>query len=131
MKDFLGFLFRFVLLPKQIAFLFGTQISPSQLIPANPRNGFFAILKSERHGRKADFGMFLKNRITVVTINKGVTPNDQRREQLAFFEDNLNILFQYNMPLRGLAQMTGGISMVIFFFGNKIIFPEGEAQKAN
>ena len=87
MKDFLGFLFRFVLLPKQIAFLFGTQISPSQLIPANPRNGFFAILKSERHGRKADFGMFLKNRITVVTINKGVTPNDQRREQLAFFED--------------------------------------------
>ena len=44
---------------------------------------------------------------------------------------NLNILFQYNMPLRGLAQMTGGISMVIFFFGNKIIFPEGEAQKAN
>ena len=44
---------------------------------------------------------------------------------------NLNILFQYNMPLRGLAQMTGGISMVIFFFVNKIIFPEGEAQKAN
>ena len=114
---------------------------------------------------------------------------------------NLNILFQYNMPLRGLAQMTGGIigecinfpiqrnfvfrskgnlakqigwyllafciitcivnsinciwvavagllvpdfiynigttvlnggiSMVIFFFVNKIIFPEGEAKKEN
>lgn len=43
----------------------------------------------------------------------------------------MNILFQYNMPLRGLAQMTGGISMVIFFFVNKIILPEGEAQKAN
>ena len=35
---------------KQIAFLFGAQVSPSQLIPANPRNGFFAVLKSERHG---------------------------------------------------------------------------------
>ena len=31
--------------------------------------------------------MFLKNRITVVTINKGVSPDDQRRKQLAFLED--------------------------------------------
>ena len=31
--------------------------------------------------------MFLKNCITVVTINKGVIPNDQRRNQLALFED--------------------------------------------
>ena len=31
--------------------------------------------------------MFLKNCITVVTINKGVIPNDQRREQLALFQD--------------------------------------------
>ena len=31
--------------------------------------------------------MFLKNRITVVTINKGIVPNNQRREQLALFEE--------------------------------------------
>ena len=40
----------------------------------------------KRQGRKADFGMFLKNCITVVTINKGVIPNDQRREQLALLD---------------------------------------------
>ena len=31
--------------------------------------------------------MFLKNRITIVTVNKGVVPNDQRRQQLAFLQD--------------------------------------------
>ena len=36
---------------------------------------------------KADFGVLLKNCITIVTINKGVVPNNQRREQLALFED--------------------------------------------
>ena len=34
--------------------------------------------------------------------------------------------FIYNI---GTVVLNGGISMVIFFFGNKIIFPEGEAQK--
>ena len=36
--------------------------------------------------------------------------------------------FIYNI---GTTVLNGGISMVIFFFVNKIIFPEGEAQKAN
>ena len=31
--------------------------------------------------------MLLNDFITIVTINKGVTPNDQRRNQLALFED--------------------------------------------
>ena len=44
-------------------------------------------------------------------------------------QPNLNLLFNYNMPFRAIAKMTGGISMVIFFFVNKIIFPEGETQK--
>ena len=30
----------------------------------------------------------------------------------------------------GTVVLQGGISMVIFFFVNKIIFPEGEAKKA-
>ena len=36
--------------------------------------------------------------------------------------------FIYNI---GTTVLNGGISMVIFFIVNKIIFPEGEAQKAN
>ena len=36
---------------------------------------------------KVNLGVLLKNCITVVTINKGVIPNDQRREQLALFQD--------------------------------------------
>ena len=36
--------------------------------------------------------------------------------------------FIYNI---GTTVLNGVISMVIFFFVNKIIFPEGEAQKAN
>ena len=67
--------------------MFGGKIAPPQLILANPSECFLTICKAERHGRKADFGMFLKNCITVVTINKGVIPNDQRREQLALFQD--------------------------------------------
>ena len=31
--------------------------------------------------------MLLENGITVVAVNKGIVPNDQRREQLAFLED--------------------------------------------
>ena len=31
--------------------------------------------------------MLLENGIAIVTVNKGVTPHDQRREQLAFLED--------------------------------------------
>ena len=87
MKDFLSFLFGFVLLPQQVTFLFGGKIAPPQLILANPSEGFLTVRKAERHGRKADFGVLLKNRITVVTINKGVVPHDQRRDQLAFFQD--------------------------------------------
>ena len=31
--------------------------------------------------------MLLKNRITIVTVNKCIVPHDQRREQLARFQD--------------------------------------------
>ena len=31
--------------------------------------------------------MLLKNRITVVAVNEGVVPHDQRRDQLTLFED--------------------------------------------
>ena len=31
--------------------------------------------------------MFLENGITIVAVNKGIVPDDQRREQLSFLED--------------------------------------------
>ena len=48
---------------------------------------FFAVLKSERHSGKINLRMLLEDGITIVTVNKCIVPNDQRREQLAFFED--------------------------------------------
>ena len=101
MKDFLGFLFGFVLLTQQVTFLFGGKVAPPQLILADPSEGFLTICKAERHGRKADFGMLLKNRITIVTVNKCIIPNDQRREQLAFLKDIFFKLLKFIIGQRG------------------------------
>ena len=79
MKDFLGFLFGFVLLPQQVTFLFGGKIAPPQLILADLSEGFLTVRKAERHGRKADFGVLLKNRIAIVNVNKGIAPDTHRR----------------------------------------------------
>ena len=76
-----------VLFSNEELLLLRREITPPQLILADPSECFLTICKAERHGRKADFGVLLKNRITVVTINKGVVPYNQRRDQLAFFED--------------------------------------------
>ena len=90
-----------VLFSNEELLLLRGQITPPQLILADPSKGFFTICKAERHGRKADFGVFLKNRITVVTINKGVVPNNQRREQLALFEDIFFKLLKFIIGQRG------------------------------
>lgn len=76
-----------VLFSNEKLLLLRREVSPSQLIPANPRNGFFAVLESERHGGEINLRVLLEDGITIVTINKGVTPNDQRRKQLTFLED--------------------------------------------
>ena len=67
--------------------MFGGKIAPPQLILANPRNGFFAVLKPERHGGEINLRVLLENGITVVSINKGIVPDNQRRKQLALFQD--------------------------------------------
>ena len=46
--------------------------------------------------------MLLNDLITIVAVNKGITPDDQRREQLAFLED---IFFK----LLVLIVLSGGI----------------------
>ena len=68
-------------------FCSGGQITPPQLILADPCEDFFSAFKPERHGGKANLRVLLENGITVVAVNKGIVPNDQRREQLALLED--------------------------------------------
>ena len=45
--------------------------------------------------------MLLNDFITIVTVNKGVVPNDQRREQLAFLEDVFFKLLKFIIGQRG------------------------------
>ncbi len=97
----LGALFRGILLAHQKLLLLRREVAPPQLILADPSEGFLTVCKAERHGRKADFGVLLKNCIIVVTINKGVIPNDQRREQLALFEDIFFKLLKFIIGQRG------------------------------
>ena len=75
MRSFFGY----VLFAYQVVLLLRREIAPPQLILANPSECFLTICKAERHGRKADFGVLLKNCITVVTINKGIAPDTHRR----------------------------------------------------
>ena len=44
--------------------------------------------------------MFLKNCITVVSVNKGVVPHNQRRNQLALFEDAFFKLLKFTIGQR-------------------------------
>ncbi|UYJ02492.1 MAG: hypothetical protein OGM65_05650 [Faecalibacterium prausnitzii] len=90
-----------VLLSNEELLLLRGEVSPSQLIPADPRNGFFAVLKSERHGGKINLRMLLEDGITVVSINKSITPDDQRRNQLALFEDIFFKLLKFIIGQRG------------------------------
>ena len=76
-----------VLLSNEELLLLRREIAPPQLIFANPSENFFPAFKRERHRGERDFGMFLNDLITVVSINKGTVPDNQRREQLALFED--------------------------------------------
>ena len=76
-----------VLLSNKELLLLRREVAPPQLILANPRNGFFAVLKPERHGGEINLRVLLENGITVVSINKGIVPDNQRREQLALFQD--------------------------------------------
>ena len=52
--------------------------------------------------------MFLKNRITVVSINKGITPDNQRREQLALFQDIFFKLLKFIIGQRGIWDWNSG-----------------------
>ena len=80
-------MFHTVLLSNEELLLLRGEVAPPQLIFADPCEDFFSAFKRERHRGERDFGMFLNDLITVVSVNKGVVPDDQRRKQLAFLED--------------------------------------------
>ena len=77
-----GALFRGILLPHQKLLLLRREVAPPQLIFANPSEDFFPVFKRERHRGEINLRVLLEDGITIVSINKGVVPNDQRREQL-------------------------------------------------
>ena len=45
--------------------------------------------------------MLLNGLITIVAVNKGITPDDQRRNQLALFEDIFFKLLKFIIGQRG------------------------------
>lgn len=63
------------------------EIAPPQLILADPCEDFFSAFKWERHGGEVNLRVLLEDGITIVAVNEGVVPDDQRRKQLAFLED--------------------------------------------
>ena len=80
-----GTLFRGILLSNEELLLLRREIAPPQLVLTNPSENFFSAFKRERHGGKINLRMLLEDGITIVTINKGITPDNQRRNQLALF----------------------------------------------
>ena len=82
-----GALFRGILLPHKELLLLRCEVAPPQLVLADPSENFFPAFKGERHGGKINLRVLLEDGITIVSVNKGITPDDQRRDQLAFLED--------------------------------------------
>ena len=95
-------MFHTVLLSNEELLLLRCKVAPPQLVFADPCEDFFSAFKRERHRGEGDFGMFLNDFITVVTINKGVIPNNQRREQLALFQDIFFKLLKFIIGQRGI-----------------------------
>ena len=90
-----------VLLSNEELLLLRREVAPPQLVLTNPSENFFSAFKRERYGGERDFGMLLNDFITIMAINKCVIPNDQRREQLALFQDIFFKLLEFIIGQRG------------------------------
>ena len=91
-----------VLLSNEELLLLRREVAPPQLVLTNPSEDLFSAFKWERHRGERDFGMFLNDFITVVAINKCIIPHDQRRNQLALFEDVFFKLLKFIIGQRGI-----------------------------
>ena len=80
-------LFRFCLLSDQELFLFWGQVSPSQLIFANPCECFIAAGKFFFDDFKRNERIFPKNLIACMSIHNIAVPRDDRIQHTLFLED--------------------------------------------
>ena len=67
-----------VLLTHQIFELLGRQISPPQLVLADPGDGFVPVGKRFLIGGKLNLRVLLKDAVAVVPIHDDAVPDDQR-----------------------------------------------------
>lgn len=96
MRSFFGF----VLFAHQVVLLLRREAAPSQLVLTNPSEDFFSAFKRERHGGEINLRVFLEDGITIVSVNKGVVSHNQRRNQLALFEDVFFKLLKFTIGQR-------------------------------
>jgi len=71
--------FGFILFAHQVVLLLRGQITPSQLVFANPSENFFSAFKRERYGGEINLRVFLEDGITIVSVNKCIAPDTHRR----------------------------------------------------
>ena len=80
-------LFRFCLLSNQELFLLWGQITPTQLILADPCQCFITVRKFSLDDFKRNKWIFLKDLIARVSVNNVAVPSDDRIQHTLFLED--------------------------------------------
>ena len=90
----IGLLFCFILLSDKVVLLFNRKIATSQLIFADPDDGFITVCKLFFVDSVRDVGMLLKNCVTVMTVNNQSIPHDDGVDNLAIADDVLFELIQ-------------------------------------
>ena len=76
-----------VLLTHQILELLERQVSPSQLIFADPCDGFVPVRKRLLIGGELEFRVLLKDTVAVVSIHDDAVPDDQRIDNHTISQD--------------------------------------------
>ena len=71
----------------EIFFLLGCQISPSELVLANPGKGFVAVVKLFFMGTEPDVRMRLRDAVAVMTVYNRIVPDDEGHEHQPFLQD--------------------------------------------
>ena len=74
-------------LPNQVFLLLGREISPSELVFANPGKSFIFTIEVLFMGAELDARMLLCDFITVMPVHNRVVPHDERRQNKPFLQD--------------------------------------------
>ena len=68
----------------EIFLLLGCQISPSELVLANPGKGFVAVAELLFMGAELDTRMRLRDAVAVVTVHNRIVPDNEGHEHQPF-----------------------------------------------